>query len=133
MSDRVTHETSLRLEAAGFPQPEIAFGQAWYDELRQIDGMITNVNPGVSAFFNFTSGGYAVIYWSEFSGRFSFAPTATDILKELSIVVFSHWFEFVEGKFQIRIFFQGGGERQYFHSNPAEACAAAWLEINEKK
>lgn len=133
MSGHVTNETALRLEATGFPRPEIKFGQVWYDKLRDIEGLITSVNPGVAVIFSFTPGGFQSLIWSEFSGRFTFVPTAIDILKELSNVVFSHWFEFAEGEFQIRIFFQGGGERQYFHFNPAEACAPAWLETNEKK
>ena len=128
-----THETAIHLEAAGFKKPEIQFGQVWYDRERPGEwGMVTSISPGFAFTYNSVDGSYRRLRFSEIE-RFSFAPTVTDILKELSIVVFSHWFEFVEGNFQIRIFFQGGGERQYFHSNPAEACAAAWLEIKEKK
>lgn len=123
MKDIVTFETAVRLKEAGFPQPTPEAGQWWYNpngilfvvylahetvELHEMGRRNTSVGH----------------YWEDWT----FAPTATDILREtpeyflwkyktkdmwgLSLSV---WYDYVQ------------------KSNPAEAAAEAWLKLNTKK
>ena len=134
MSDRVTNETSLRLEAAGFPQPEIAIGQFWYAETEYKGGEYEH-NPlcvVVEAYSTRTKHLRRLTCekgTGEAGGAVHvFAPTATDILKELQ----NHLLVFNGDKWVV-VETATGEYLSDYCDNPAEACAAAWLEINEKK
>ena len=115
----VTFQTAIAMRDAGFPQPEtVEHSQSWYscrDELFIINQKChhTGISPGL---------------W--FACRPAFAPTAPDILRELgeaySLTTCGPFFR-VE---QMRA-------DEYFvvaywqDTNPAEACAKAWLEKNK--
>jgi len=129
MSSILSYETSKRLKEAGFPQPTPEVGQVWYDDLNRpvcvrvvfdeyvafsIFGSLENMSAG-----------------NEFvKNHCSFAPTATDILRELGFE-FQGYFAAIVNEF---VCLQDGapGVRSWQHENLAEACAMAWLSINEK-
>lgn len=130
MNNVTTPETSARLKAAGFPQPEYEKGQFWYDE----DGNLFLV-------FGFKNGEISGTYLQR-SGYFGggaidkgdcFAPTATDILRELDFE-FNLWFSPQKGEYFISkdIGHFCGPENIASHANSAEAAAPAYLSLNEK-
>jgi len=106
----VSFQTAKRLKEAGFPQPETYDTFDWYYSKT---GFLAN---------HFDS---ACVIESDI-----FAPSATDILKELGrgwhlcykkeSRSWECWYQTV------------GGASDKYHENPAEACAAAWLAKNEK-
>lgn len=125
----ISYETAKRLKQAGFPQPEPAFGQVWY-ELHVSRYVISSTNNGIS-------GGWEdgeTFEDAPFSSMNAdiFAPTATDILKEL-------WFRFeltyaAHGKFFIKEWKDLIDKPAIIQQSddPAEAAALAWLQIHEK-
>lgn len=130
----VTFETAKKLKEAGFPQPEYKTGQVWYGTAgltTQIVG--TTYGKDSPEFFNPHT---AVTQTISHHFDFTFAPSATDILKELGRTFNlyydsmpnaenpSLWTCFCDGLFVCV-------DPQY-HENPAEACAASWLQKNEK-
>ncbi len=109
MNDRCTPATARRLKELGFPQPEAAFGQVWYD---------AEDNP-------FLVGNLDSPMW--LADAYTYAPTAPDILLHLdsgtylirraltaTFEVYDDWRALEDGT------------PQYVHENPAEACAEAW-------
>ena len=74
----VTPETARRLEAAGFPQPKIQFGQIWYENvgLGIPKLIIGESSRGVRVADS--GGGASTVAL----GAMTFSPTATDILKQ---------------------------------------------------
>ena len=136
MNNVTTFETSQRLKAAGFPQPVPEFGQVWYAH--------------DAAFFNYdfqqavVTGTYkSTVHHTFINGavrnceaeiflEFFFAPTATDIWRELGVdynTKFMHGYFFV-GTFDIYI---GVNNYDAKHKNHAEALAKKWLSLNEKQ
>jgi len=118
----VTFETAKRLEKAGFngPKKVLKSGDFWYSSL---GGLFIKLRGGAS--------------WqiaddqpNEKDGSFGpyFAPTATDILKELpgwnlAYTTAHGW-----------IVYPGLADPiQFHHENPAEAAALAWFHEHEKK
>lgn len=103
----VTFETAKRLKESGFPQPD-RFGQwqAFYklsgDERR---AFITEPRMEIE----------------------TFAPSATDILKELGDDYCLHS---NDGKWSCSVYEIDSFQSKY--DSPSEACAAAWLSIHEK-
>ena len=83
MKDITTSETSIRLKEAGFPQPYPEFGQRWYnpDFGVFIVGFIHVPYARATIFYNNRSCVFSKNL-PNFSGCV-FAPTATDILREL--------------------------------------------------
>lgn len=137
MKDIVIFETAVRLKEAGFPQPTPEFGQEWY-------------NPEYGLFVvGFIDAPYAratIIYnnkscvFSKNLPNFSdcvFAPTATDILRELSsdcVLGTKKLGGWICGSWRLissdhMKFFVAGMHDEA----PAEAPAEAWLKLNEKK
>ncbi len=123
--NHVTFETAVRLKDAGFPQPEPSFGQAWYyptwDESPKFFiekrgwWFMATINSAVHLREH---ANYPTVY----------APTATDILRELDE---NHFLTtLLDGRFCVALFVGSGDS---IHNNPAEACAAAWIALNEKQ
>jgi len=111
----VSFETAKRLKEAGFPQPEkLTHGQFYYSEHGHL--------------FRYTHG-------PQYENTF-FAPSATDILKELGrrfILGYEKngwWCEKTQHVYEVADGMQVTAS--YNHENPAEACAAAWLAKNAK-
>jgi len=135
MKDILSFETAVRLKEAGFPQPAPEAGQFWYNpnigvflvgKLWMVDGRLRNifypdtgkvVNKEIRLFVNFV-----------------FAPTATDILREMPGCILA-----VENLYKemaiVGVYYEvwKTGRLLSDHVNPAEAAAEAWLKLNEKK
>lgn len=99
MKDIISHKTALALKEAGFPQPEFGPGQFWYDEDGGVFVVGLNVSNGLRSLVHISW-----IYRPESKDAVTFAPSVTDLLRELP--------------------------DRY---NAAELLAAAWLEKNKKQ
>jgi hypothetical protein len=132
MKDTVTFETAVRLKEAGFPQPTPEAGQWWYNpngilfvvylvhelvELHELGRRNTSIGH----------------YWEDWT----FAPTATDILRELSsdcVLGTKKLGGWICGSWRLissdyMKFFVAGMHDE----NPAEAAASAWLKLQEEE
>ena len=120
MKDIVTLETALRLRDAGFPQPTPEFGQEWYNREYGlfVVGFIDAPYARATIIYNNRPSVFSKNI-PNFSGC-DFAPTATDILRELG-PLFDLSCDC--GEFWCR------DEKDW---NPAEAAAEAWLKLNPK-
>ncbi len=139
MKNTVSFETAKRLAESGFPQPEIERGQTWFSEESEylFLGKYEDCDdlPGSIFFIETTMPEILLEGSSEDFEGMVFAPTATDILEEI--------YE-IETGWSLRMISEGWimerphsdkGERFHalkMHTNPAEACAAAWLKIKQK-
>jgi hypothetical protein len=128
--DVVSFETAKKLKEAGFPQPEPAFGQVWYESA----GSPIIVTSGWEAGFAFV-GPRSAMAQTTYMKRFQeqngvFAPTATDILKAIQSEYSTPCliFDFKDGQWEVGDFSHSEWYTMTSHkTNPAEACAAAWL------
>lgn len=107
MKNFCNYETSIRLKAAGFPQPRPEAGQTWYMEGGAPLIVLKRMSPEVKVYL----GGITHMY--DFSGA-AFAPTAADILQELG------W-----GFFKNQAAEAPGGA--FESATKPEAAASAWL------
>jgi len=129
MKNTVSHPTAQRLKAAGFPQPEPQEGQFWYrpsggtsyiDYVENNGDVYALWNGEVNRLINFESA--------------IFTPTATDILREIEYVL-NPLLLLKSGEWVVCYLAPAGNIvaiTPKTHDNPAEAAAAAWLEIHEK-
>lgn len=124
MENIVTFETAKRLKDAGFPQPEPATGQIWYGPKDKTAYLINEVSHKTIYFIALGDYGNEEILEAKHLYLFVFAPTATDILRELQYADLT----FRSGKFRVTL-----EHIISSHDNPAEAAAVAWLELYEKK
>lgn len=115
----VSHQTAIALRDAGFPQPEPAPGQYWYD----LSGEIIQVLECHTDDIMILSKGNREIWISPsaFRRRFVFAPTAPDILRELGLG-YGLYVSESGNTFVCREL-----STIWTDENPAEACAKAWL------
>ena len=128
MNNVTTFETSQRLKAAGFPQPVPEFGQVWYvpeSEEQYICIKPANLLDRTFAFMK--PNGCGNLF---FAKEIVFAPTATDILRELgfeySICYATYEFMITKEVKTSNIVFTRNPD------NPAEAAALAYLSLHEK-
>lgn len=132
MKDIVTFETAVRLRDAGFPQPTPEFGQKWYnpDYGLFVVGFIDAPYAHATIFYDSVSCVFRKNI-PNFSGC-AFAPTATDILRELrdgsNIGIMGKRFLCYSPDFEHGIDHPGTP----INDNPAEAVAEAWLKLNPK-
>lgn len=138
----VSFETAKALRVAGFPQPSVQIGQVWYNNLKCMSVVVKYYGNDFSDGKHF--GGCSLVDGSS-GNDFSeadirsacfFAPTATDILRELPNKILFWKYEniFVCGVQVVgdNDYYTIQFETVYKHENPAEACALAWLEKNKK-
>ena len=139
--DKVTPETAIALKDAGFPQPkQPKFGDFFYmdNETLMFQREIPRKGFLSWEFLNCEpeeDGFYSAELAEHNSHTFTFAPTATDIMKKLGRgYVLWHedkpnvgWFCRLTGTFSI----EAGWP--FYHQNPAEAAAQAWLHKNKKR
>lgn len=125
-----SHPTAQRLKAAGFPQPEPQEGQFWY-----------RPSGGTSYIDYVDNNGDVYALWNGEVNRLInfesaiFTPTATDILREIEYVL-NPLLLLKSGEWVVCYLAPAGNIvaiTPKTHDNPAEAAAAAWLEIHEKK
>jgi len=156
MKNTVSPPTAQRLKAAGFPQPEPESGQVWYEgqkayvlgKIKQRQLHVRVDTPSMAAPNVLGKIKQRQLHGVYLDGECFeacdinamhddiFAPTATDILRELGndyVLWFDHSPKMV-------VFFcakTGNSIREagapFPNANPAEAAALAWLEIHEKK
>lgn len=132
--DITTYQTAKRLKEAGFPQPEFQTGQLWYNQHKALSfiGKKEIAHNGQVFFFCTSVVTARTEQMIPINDGAFFAPTATDILREIESVTF-YWHA-MRGKFSC----SGGSNEKLVswvnaaHENPAEAAASAWLAINEK-
>lgn len=145
MKNHVSAETALKLKNAGFPQPTPEAGNAWYD----INGkgrplFVHEVTNSRLSFVSIGNPGAAITPPENFN-NVAFAPTATDILRELGsdycIKADNSGFECILGSRISRnpqVWAHSSNQSvsfllRYRHENPAEACAQAWLAKKSKE
>lgn len=118
----VSTETAARLNAAGFQQPEFAFGQLWETPNGREWAFV-----GTAQFH---------LLKQHFAKEIVFRPTATDILRELqSHKNYTYSIKIESGMWLVERTFNSIGEFPTLvssHHNEHEAAAMAWLEIHEK-
>ena len=125
MKNVVTFETAVRLKEAGFLQPEPEVGQCWYNDTGLLGIIVKYEGFRLYSYCSFETGKTITAPEKVFYAAHNvFAPTAIEILRELQYADLT----FRNGKF--RVIFEHVMNR---HDNPAEAAAAAWLELHEKK
>jgi len=139
MNDRCTSATARRLKELGFEQPVPAPGQVWYDTegdalivFRVTGSQVESVTDKEGVVLPVVTG----LHWMR--TRFTYAPTAPDILRELGAghaltnsIDGSTWLcDFMESTAQTTPFHKV--TLLAFHENPAEACAEAW-EAKQKQ
>lgn len=119
-------ETAKKLKEAGFPQPKKEFGQIWHYDGDQ-HGIITGVDD---EYLCITGGNFQDIQMDkDMTNLFIYAPSATEILREIPGVSLSYDEEigafgcgWIESEWPCRM----------FNINEAELCATVWLDINSK-
>jgi hypothetical protein len=125
--DIVTFETAKALKEAGFPSPSLRKGQVWYHDTNK-EYQVVDVGIGEASAYHYrTVGGVVGEHGFAFRIRKFFAPSAVDILNWLG----ADWALSVEDGSPRWRCFTPHGAQEYFHENPAEACAAAWLAYNK--
>lgn len=132
MNNVTTPETAQRLKDAGFPQPEKNAGQFWYKNKSEIC-VIIQADEGrdtvaVKDIFSLDW------VWLINLDDLIYAPTATDILRELgkSFVLYYDDTNGVNMWFCAKIAIVPQEVRLHLgHANPAEAAALAWLDKHE--
>lgn len=131
MKDIISFETAKALKEAGFPQPEFETGQFWYNDLGALTFVGRNeVNErfGKDYFYCTSVETGRTDFFQPVAHSAFFAPTATDILRELrdgSIIgVMNKRFICHSSDF----LFPVDSEKTPIHDNPAEAAAQAFLK-----
>ena len=122
MKNITTFETARALKTAGFPQPKPEFGQIWYGP----DGVACTFVEGL-----YWVCGDGDVFDPPDLSEMTFAPTAPDILREvgggdIGLYCFNKAFSVIQ-----KGFYDDPYEDypEFTDSNPAEACALAWLEM----
>lgn len=112
----VTHDTANRLEAAGFKQPEFGAGQHWYGDELIFVLSYGGSNPEFRAYGDNFS-------WRDEDELKVFAPTATDILKDLP----GHTIHYKAKDSMGVVWSYEPDDLMFSHKSPAEAAALAYL------
>lgn len=119
--NHATSDTAKRLKEAGLSPVRAEFGQVWYDESGE-PFLIAGLTPS----------GYSIAKANEFGKKSSldgcvFAPTATDILRQLPDVPLEIGIDYytLSGE-------SWQCDKSVHETNPAEAAAMAWLQIHSK-
>ena len=129
----VTFDTAKRLKEAGFPQPMPQAGQFLYGanskelfvilQYSDVDDILTLAGVGHHA--------RMMEKWSWAKGAFVFAPTATDILEQIP-TKYVRWNK-PKNVWQCgETDYMGPHFCEVHQTNPAEACALAWLKLSTK-
>lgn len=123
--NHTTFEKSKRLKEAGFPQPEPDFGKIYYDKESEQKIVVIAFDG------EYVDCVYQNLTWVSYYIKISdliFAPTATDILREMPGCY--HLYHPFNSEFWICD--NATNEDEWSESsNPAEAAALAYLQIKE--
>lgn len=140
MKDICTFETAKALKDAGFPQPEPEAGQVWYAR-HETFIFLGRISSGAWTVCSVDYDEVQNIYPNDMV----FAPTATDLLLDLPEDTHLYvadvdgerffvpsLFEFVENEtIKYDDGLMAGWDISEPDTNPAEACAAAWLALSK--
>lgn len=122
--NHTTFETSKRLKEAGFPQPEPDFGKIYYDKESEQKIVVIAFDG------EYVDCVYQNLTWVSYYIKISdliFAPTATDILREMPEHDLTFWHP--QQTYYVEDTRNG---IQWTNNNPADAAALAYLKLNEK-
>ena len=126
MTNVVSSETAIALKNSGFPQPEFQTGQIWYFN-GAVAFISTTFRLGIDVAIiegRCLSRPQERAYWKHMNT--AFAPTATDILRELGE---DYFLRFMAPNYRCELIDSFFEPVDYWQSeNPAEACAKAYLE-----
>ncbi len=141
MKDIVSYETAVRLKEAGFPQPKPDFGQVWHNP--DFGLFVVGIkwfadNREYRIFYPRT--GKTVLKSEAMFLKCAFAPTATDILREMPNYYYIRKYKHQTNDIQIFSIFceeQNADDdlsqiAKGVSQNPGEAAAEAWLKLNPK-
>lgn len=121
-----TVETSRLLFFAGFPQPSPEIGHIWYASSSGAEVVVVGKNLSKVVYRE------AERVWKiDLKKAGIFAPTATDIMRELP-----EWNLAYTTVFKWIVYWDAPGLAdpvQFSDKNPAEAAALAWFFENEKR
>ncbi len=130
----VSVNTARKLELAGFPQPQPNEGQHWFHKKTErvcvVMHNVANYRFRISYFGSAANKGGSLN-----NVDFVYMPTATDILRELG-EQYVLWFD-GSPKIQKWLCAKAGTSicsagKPIMNNNPAEAAAAAWLQLKGK-
>ncbi len=121
MKDIVSYETAVRLKEAGFPQPQPGAGQWWHNP--DFGLFVVGVrwfadNREYKIFYPGT--GKPVLKSEAMFLKCAFAPTATDILRELA-------------DYELLSAVTSDSQQFIETITDPEALAEAWLKLNAQK
>jgi hypothetical protein len=131
MKNITTFETARALKEVGFPQPEPEYLQVWYEEFNPfVEGWSREDSRHIIGIGRFE------IWHEDFDmSEYYFAPTATEILKQMPMKSLTFFLGdgIDDPWWQVEFFdeIEPNGTMLAEHTNPAEACAAAYLEIKK--
>lgn len=128
----VTAQTATALRDAGFPQPEFATGQIWYNlyGAASFIGRKDCDSQGNTTFFCTSLRTGTTDEIRLIKDVAIFAPTAADILRELGdgATIVYHQDVTPDGMPAFQVW--ADGYMKAINKSPAEACAKAWLAKN---
>ena len=134
MQHFVSQNTAIALREAGFPQPEPEFGQIFFSAC--YTGPFVYLRKGCGDILELKSLRGVETWEKSGSSDLLFAPTATDILKELG-ERYVLWYDNSPRVLKWYCVKVATTINQtidpYMHEKPAEAAAAAWLAYNRNK
>ncbi len=142
MKDIVSYETAVRLKVAGFPQPTPEAGQWWHNPdfgLFVVGAKWFADNREYKIFYPGT--GKSVLKSEARFLECAFAPTATDILREMPNYFYIRKYKHQTNDIQMFSIFceeQTADDdllqiAKGVSQNPGEAAAEAWLKLNEPR
>lgn len=136
MGNVISYETAKRLKEAGFNPKGLAVGQVWYNGFGAPSVIVRNLGDEFSTGETHWNG--CSLENGETGNDFSesriinncfFAPTATDILKELP----GHTIHYKSKGSTWVVWSYEPDDMMFQHESPAEVAALAWLALNKKK
>lgn len=135
MKNVTKFSTAFALKEAGFPQPEPAFGQIWYDEEGTAMLVFSKTGDFVTDDGTVFCAPDTLPSMVSMPGLFSHlysAPTAADILRELPDYALAYDSESEEPYFYcFDTLRRNPSQYPTKHTNPAEACAVEYLETKK--
>jgi len=136
MTTHTTFETSQLLAENGFPQPTPEFGQMWWGSDEECYPAISIAIRDANIFGNVKFVNQDGLHYFEELSPYVFAPTAFDIFKQESMIHFGLCTATRLGIKGWSVWPYNNDSDlseafEFFHENPAEACAEAWLFLNK--
>lgn len=125
----VNKETAFALKEAGFPQPEPAFGQVWYDTNEMPMVIVFVSYKGIFTFTAYYDNGKVQPYvlLREALAEMAFAPNAVDILAEMPAS--ARLSRSIESEWVVKRTITQFYDEESFVANPHTAAAHSYLAM----